>query len=166
MDIVLRAAFIFLFVWLILRGMGKRELSQLNPFELVLLIVMGDLIQQAVTLEDHSVVGAVAIISTLALLTVLTSWISLRSGWFARLFEGEPAPVWKDGAPVERTMRRERIRSEELEAEARKQGIARLDHVHLATLEEDGSISFLRIERDGGEDADAPRGTEPSRPAL
>jgi len=165
MDVILRAAFIFFFVWLILRGMGKRELAQLNPFELVLLIVMGDLIQQAVTLEDHSVVGAMAIISTLALLTLATSWISLRSGWFARLFEGEPAPVWKDGAPVERTMRQERIRFEELEAEARKQGIARLEDVLVATLEDDGTISFLRIERDEDED-DEPRGNEPNRPAA
>jgi len=163
-DIVVRAAFIFLFVWLILRGMGKRELAQLNPFELVLLIVIGDLIQQAVTLEDHSLVGAMAIVSTLGLLTVATSWLSLRSSWFARLFEGEPAPVWKDGRPVEETMRRERIRLEELEAEARKQGIARLEDVHLATLEEDGTISFLRLERDGGRDE--PRGTEPNRPAT
>jgi uncharacterized membrane protein YcaP (DUF421 family) len=166
MDVILRAAFIFFFVWLILRGMGKRELAQLNAFELVLLIVMGDLIQQAVTLEDHSVVGAMAIISTLAILTVGTSWVSLRSGWFARLFEGQAAPVWKDGAPVERTMRQERIRFEELEAEARKQGIARLEDVHVATLEDDGTISFLRIERDEDEDDDEPRGASPNRPAT
>jgi uncharacterized membrane protein YcaP (DUF421 family) len=131
--------------------MGKRELAQLNPFELVLLIVIGDLIQQAVTLEDHSVVGAMAIISTLALLTLLTSWISLRSGRFARIFEGEPTPVFEGGAPVERTMRFERIRYDELVAEARKQGIARLDDVRLAMLEEDGSISFLRFEDEGGQ---------------
>lgn len=146
MEIILRAAVIFVFVWLVLRGVGKRELSQLNPFELVLLIVTGDLIQQAVTLEDHSVVGAAAIISTFALLTVATSWASLRSQWFARLFEGEPAPVWRDGAPVEATMRLERIRYDELVAEARKQGISRMEDVRVATLEEDGTISFLRIE--------------------
>ena len=62
MDVVIRAAVIYAFLWLILRGVGKRELAQLNPFELVLLIVTGDLIQQAVTLEDHSLVGAGIII--------------------------------------------------------------------------------------------------------
>jgi uncharacterized membrane protein YcaP (DUF421 family) len=151
-DIIVRAAVIYALVWLILRGMGKRELSQLNPFELVLLIVIGDLIQQAVTLEDHSVVGALAIVSTLALLTVVTSWVSLRSKRFARLFEGTPAPVWRDGTAVERTMRLERIRYDELVAEARKQGIASMGDVRLATLEEDGSISFLRIDEGGDQE--------------
>jgi uncharacterized membrane protein YcaP (DUF421 family) len=156
MDVVVRAAIIYAFIWLVLRGIGKRELGQMNPFELVLLIVTGDLIQQAVTLEDHSVVGATAIISTFALLTVLTSWLSLRSRRFARVFEGEPAPVWRDGRPVERTMRFERIRHDELVAEARKQGISRLDDVRVATLEEDGTISFLRLDGDEGDQQGPP----------
>ena len=152
MDLVIRSAVIYGFVWLILRGIGKRELGQLNAFELVLLIVTGDLIQQAVTLEDHSLVGAGIILSTLGLLTVLTSWLSLRSRRFARTFEGEPVPVLRDGRPLERTMRFERIRYDELVAEARKQGISRLEDIRVATLEEDGSISFLRLdERDGDE---------------
>ena len=158
MDIVIRAAVIYAFVWLILRGIGKRELAQLNPFELVLLIVTGDLIQQSVTLEDHSLVGAGIIMSTLALLTVFTSWLSLRSKRFARVFEGEPVPVLRNGETVERTMRFERIRHDELVAEARKQGISRLEDVRVATLEEDGSISFLRLddreEEPGGQEAD------------
>lgn len=163
MDVVVRAAIVYAFIWLVLRGIGKRELAQLNPFEVVLLIVTGDLIQQSVTLEDHSVVGAMAIISTFALLTVLTSWSSLRSRRFARIFEGEPAPVWRDGGPVAATMRIERIRSEELVAEARKQGIARLSDVRVATLEEDGSISFLRFEDD--DDLEPGREAD-SRPAT
>jgi uncharacterized membrane protein YcaP (DUF421 family) len=163
-DIILRAAFVFFFVWLVLRGMGKRELSQLNPFELVLLITMGDLVQQSITLEDHSIVGMMAIISTLALLTVFTSWISLRSRRFARFFDGRATPVWRDGEPETRTMRRERIRPEELRAEARKQGISRMEDVRVATLEEDGTISFLRVERDG-EGEERP-GREPNRPGT
>ena len=164
MDLIIRAAFIFIFVWLVLRGMGKRELSQLNAFELVLLITMGDLVQQAITLEDHSITGAVAIISTLGLLTVFTSWVSLRSRRFARFFEGAAVPVWRDGAPVERAMRQERIRHEELVAEARKQGIARMADIHLATVEEDGTISFLRVEK--GDDADDQPGQPPNRPGT
>jgi len=156
MELVIRAAVLFAFLWLVLRAMGKRELAQLNPFELVLLIVLGDLVQQAVTLEDHSLVGAGVIVSTLALLTVFTSWLSLRSQWFARLFEGVPTPVWRDGKPVERTMRMERIRMDELVAEARKQGISDMEDVYLATLEEDGTISFLRVEGDTGEGGQDP----------
>ena len=163
MDLIFRAAFIFIFIWLVLRGMGNRELSQLNAFELVLLITMGDLVQQAITLEDHSIAGAMAIISTLGLLTVFTSWVSLRSRRFARFFEGAAVPVWRDGAPVERAMRQERIRHEELVAEARKQGIARMEDVHLATVEEDGTISFLRMEKD--DDDDQP-GQPPNRPGT
>jgi uncharacterized membrane protein YcaP (DUF421 family) len=164
MDVAVRAAVIYAFIWLVLRGMGKRELGQLNPFELVLLIVTGDLVQQAVTLEDHSLVGAGVIISTLALLTVFTSWLSLRSRRFARVFEGEPSPVLVDGRQVERTMRFERIRYDELVAEARKQGISRLEDVRVATLEEDGTISFLRLDdRGGGEPEGQP---EENRPAT
>lgn len=155
MDLILRAAFLFAFLWLVLRAMGKRELAQMHPFELVLLITMGDLVQQSVTLEDHSLVGAVAIISTIALLTVGASWLTFRSDLFARIFEGKPSALWRDGAPVPQTMRRERVRLDEIAAEARKQGISSLDHVAVATLEEDGSISFLRTERDGDEQAGA-----------
>lgn len=156
MELVIRAAVLFAFLWLVLRAMGKRELAQLNPFELVLLIVLGDLVQQAVTLEDHSLFGSGVIVSTLALLTVFTSWLTLRSKRFAHIFEGIPTPVWRDGRPVERTMRMERIRMDELEAEARKQGIADMEDVYLATLEEDGTISFLRVERDAGDEGQDP----------
>jgi uncharacterized membrane protein YcaP (DUF421 family) len=155
-DLVIRAAVMFAFLWLVLRAMGKRELAQLNPFELVLLIVLGDLVQQAVTLEDHSLVGAAIIVATISLLTVFTSWLSLRWKRFAHLFEGVPTPVWKDGAPVERTMRMERIRMDELVAEARKQGISRMEDVRVATLEEDGTISFLRLD-----DEDTNQGSDP-----
>jgi len=147
-DLIVRAAVMFLFLWVVLRAMGKRELSQLNAFELVLLIVMGDLVQQAVTLEDHSMVGAFMIISTIALLTVGASWLTFRSDRFARAFEGVPTPVWREGGPVRETMRRERVRLDEIEAEARKQGISKLADVYVATLEKDGTISFLRIEDD------------------
>jgi uncharacterized membrane protein YcaP (DUF421 family) len=119
-------------------------------------------VQQAITLEDHSIVGAMAIISTLALLTVFTSWISLRSRRFARLFEGRAVPV-AGRRPEARTMRLERIRPEELRAEARKQGISRIEDIRVATLEEDGTISFLRVE-DGDEDEQ--RGREPNRPGT
>jgi uncharacterized membrane protein YcaP (DUF421 family) len=161
MEIVVRAAVIYVVIWFVLRAIGKRELAQLNPFELVLLIVTGDLIQQSVTLEDHSLVGAMLIISTIALLTVLTSWLSLRSKRFARTFEGEPTPVFRDGRPVERTMRFERIRHDELVAEARKQAIAKLDDVRVATLDEDGSLSVLRLDGDEEEGQ-----TEDNRPAT
>src|SRR5262245_32588028 len=66
-------------------GRSKRELTQLNPFELVLLMVLGDLVQQGVTQEDHSLIGAIVVVSTLALLTVLTSWIAFRSTRFAHV---------------------------------------------------------------------------------
>jgi uncharacterized membrane protein YcaP (DUF421 family) len=158
-ELVIRSAILFAFLWLMLRAMGKRELAQLNPFELVLLIVLGDMVQQAVTLEDHSLIGAGMVVSTLALLTVGTSWLSFRWRWFARLFEGVPTPIWRDGGPVERTLRQERIRMDELVAEARKQGIADMDEVYLATLEEDGTISFLKVDGSSGEEGQDPSDT-------
>jgi uncharacterized membrane protein YcaP (DUF421 family) len=78
MDIVIRAAVIFFVVFLITRNVGRRELSMSEPFDLILLVVLGDLVQQGVTQSDSSLTGTVLAISTFALLTVLVSFISFR----------------------------------------------------------------------------------------
>ena len=90
MDIVARAAFMFVFLYVLLRIMGKRELGQLTPFELVVMIVLGDLMQQGVTHNDTSLTGAVLAISTFAFLAVAMSWISYLSPRAEKLLDGEP----------------------------------------------------------------------------
>src|SRR5205085_9331799 len=90
MDIVLRATFLYAFVILLVRVIGRRELSSMTPFDLILLIVLGDAIQQGLTQDDYSVTGAVLAISTIATLQVFTSYLSFRSRKARKLFQGEP----------------------------------------------------------------------------
>ena len=90
MEIVIRAAVMFAFLWLVTRAVGKRELGQLSALELVLLVSMGDLVQQSITQEDHSLSGGVMTIGTFALLSVLLSWLSWRFPRSRTVLEGRP----------------------------------------------------------------------------
>jgi uncharacterized membrane protein YcaP (DUF421 family) len=144
MDLVLRALIILGFVFLVTRAVGKRELSTLEPFDIILLVVIGDLIQQGITQNDESVTGAVIVVSTVALMTVGLSYINLRLPRLRPVLEGEPVILVAHGQPINANMLRERITSEDLLAQARLQSIASLDEVEWAVLETSGQISFLK----------------------
>jgi uncharacterized membrane protein YcaP (DUF421 family) len=143
MDLVIRAAVVFFFVFLLTRITGRRELSQLEPFDVILLVVVGDLVQQGVTQSDYSVTGALTVISTIGVLSVFVSWISFRFKSVRRVTEGEPVVLVHDGRPIERNMRRERITIEDIEEEARQAQITSIRDLRLAILENDGRISFI-----------------------
>lgn len=143
MDIVLRATAIFVFVFVLMRLMGRRELSRLEPFDLIVVIVIGDLVQQGVTQQDYSVTGAVLAVGTIALFAVLVSWLSFRFPRLRPALDGRPIVVVEDGKPLESNLRRERITVEELAAQARLSGIASLADVRWAVLETGGVISFI-----------------------
>ena len=143
MDIVVRAVCAFLFVLIVTRVMGRRELSSLEPFDLILLIVLGDLIQQGVTQSDYSFTGLVLAGGTFTLLTVAVSYLVFRFRRVRPLFEPEPLILVENGKVIERNLRRERLTTEELAAEARLQQIAALTDVRWAVLETSGKISFI-----------------------
>jgi uncharacterized membrane protein YcaP (DUF421 family) len=143
MDIALRAAFAFGFLFLLTRVVGRRELTSLEPFDLVLLIVVGDLVQQGITQSDYSLTGLVIAVSVMALLTVLVSWASYRFPRLRPVLDGEPLVIMRDGKPVEQNLKRERVTLAEVEAEARVQQIASLSDIRWAVLETNGQISFL-----------------------
>ena len=105
MDVVFRAITLFLFIWLVTRAVGRRELSTLEPFDLILLIVLGDLIQQGVTQNDFSVTGAMLAGGTFALMTVLLSWLGFRFSALQPILEGDPVIVVERGKPVEKNLR-------------------------------------------------------------
>jgi uncharacterized membrane protein YcaP (DUF421 family) len=88
MDLVIRATIVFLFIFLITRIAGRRQLSELEPFDVILLVVLGDLVQQGITQSDESVTGTLIVISTITLLSVALSWISFRSGRVRLVTEG------------------------------------------------------------------------------
>jgi uncharacterized membrane protein YcaP (DUF421 family) len=143
MDIVLRAFFAFVFVILVTRVIGRRELSSLEPFDLILLIVLGDLIQQGVTQSDYSFTGLVLAGGTFALLSVGVSYLVFRFRRVRPLFEPEPLILVEDGKLIERNLRRERLTVEEVAAAARLQQIPSLSEVRWAVLETGGKISFI-----------------------
>ena len=143
MDLVFRAAIGFLFVLFLTRVVGRRELSSLEPFDLIMLVMIGDLVQQGITQNDFSVTGMVLVGGTIGLLTVAVSYTSFRFPRLRPILDGEPVIVLEDGKPIDRNLRRNRITREELAAAARQEGIASLDDVRWAVLETSGGISFI-----------------------
>ncbi len=143
MDIAVRAVVLFVFVNLLMRVIGRRELSSLEPFDLILLVVLGDAIQQGLTQDDYSVTGAVIVISAIASLSVLTSYLNFRVPWMRRVLDGDPIVILQDGKVIEENLRRERITAEELAEQARGQQIASLEDVKWAVFEPSGKISFI-----------------------
>ena len=146
MDIVYRAAVIYCFLWFVTRAIGKRELGSMSAFELVLLVTMGDLVQQGTTQEDFSVTGAMLAISTFALLMVLFAWVSFRFKKVRPLLEGMPVVVVQDGRMRKEVMRYERLDEDELMEGMREQGIDDLSKVKYGVLEPDGTYSFFTQE--------------------
>ena len=143
MDLVLRTTYVFFLILVMTRAVGRRELSSLEPFDMILLIVIGDLIQQGVTQSDYSLTGATTVIATLALLTVVTAYMSFRFARLRPLLEGDPVVIVSDGEVLHRNLRKQRMTVEELESEARLQQISSLDDVRFAVLEANGKLSFL-----------------------
>lgn len=144
MDIVLRAIVLYLFILLLTRAVGRRELSTLEPFDLILLVTIGDLVQQGVTQNDFSVTGSLLAVGTIGVLTVVFSYLPWRFRVLRPVLEGVPTIVVQDGDIVERNLRRHRLTQEEVAAAARVQQIATLAQVRWAVLETNGQLSFIK----------------------
>ena len=157
MEIVIRAAVIFVVIFVLLRAMGRRELSEVTAFELVILVVIGDVVQQGVTQEDMSVTGAILAISTMGLLAVGASIITARFAPARPVLEGTPVVILRDGQMFMEAMRQERITPDEVREEARKRGIRDLSVVEWLIVETDGKFSFITADdasSDDGPDAE------------
>ena len=144
MDIVLRAFFAFLFVFLVTRLIGRRELRSLEPFDLILLVVVGDLMQQGITQSDMSFTGAVLATGTFAVMVMAVSYVGFRFRRVQPLLEPQPMIVVQDGQVIEPNLRRERMTVDELLAEARQQQIGSLADIRWAVLESSGKVSFIK----------------------
>lgn len=144
MDIVLRGVAVYAFLYLLMRVVGRRELSTLQPFDLILLIILGDSVQQGLTQDDYSLTGAFLAIATIATLQVATSWVSWRFPRARPVLDGEPIVIVEDGQAIERNLKRERLALEEVMEEARLQQISSLDEIKWAVLETSGNISFVK----------------------
>lgn len=143
MDLVVRAAIGFLFVLFLTRVVGRRELGSMQPFDLILLVMIGDLVQQGITQNDFSVTGMLLVGGTVGILTVVVSYTSFKFPRVRPLIDGEPVIVVENGEPIERNLARNRITLDELAAAARQAQIASLSEVRWAVLETSGRISFI-----------------------
>lgn len=144
MEIVIRIACVFLLLTLAFRALGKRELSQLSPFELVMLLLVAEIVAPALTAVDESLTGALFGAATLLLLTFLHSVATYRFRWFRSMAEAPPSLMVRHGRIDERLMHMERIRPDEIFSEMHKAGMERLDQVRWGFLEPDGKMSFVR----------------------
>ena len=144
MEIVLRATAIYVFLWVVARGVGKRELSEMTAFELILLVTMGDLIQQGATQEDMSITGAMLAVGTLAFWILVFAYLSWRFRPLRPALEGVPVVVIREGRPLDQVLRIERVTLDEVCEAARNQGITDLADVEIGVLEPDGKFSFLK----------------------
>jgi uncharacterized membrane protein YcaP (DUF421 family) len=142
-DLALRAIVLFFVVFILTRVIGRRELSSLEPFDLILLIILGDAIQQGLTQDDYSVTGAVIVVSVFAALQVSISYISFRSRRLRPILQGEPIVLVQDGSLIESNLRRERLTAGEIAEAARQEQIASLEDIQWAVLETSGKISFI-----------------------
>lgn len=144
MEIVLRATAVFAFLFLLTRGLSKRTLGDLAPFELLLLVTVGDIVQQGVTQEDMSVTGSILAVSTFAFWASVLVWLTWKSARARKIIDGVPVVLVQDGKPIDANMAAEQMPIEEVEEAARQQGVEHLADVRLAVIEPSGRISIIK----------------------
>ena len=144
MEIVARATITFAVLFLLTRGLKKRALADLAPFELLLLVTIGDIVQQGVTQEDYSLTGSLLVVSTFGFWVTALTWLSWRSDRARKVIEGVPIVLVRDGQPIRAALDLEHMPLAEIEEAARQAGVAHLDDVQLAILEPSGRISIIR----------------------
>src|SRR5919109_4855555 len=140
MDLVARAAFAFVFVFFLTRIIGRRELSSLEPLDLILLVVLGDLIQQGVTQDDYSLTGLILVATTFSLLQVLVSYLHFRVRALRSALDGEPIVLVEDGRLLEGNLKRERLTEDDVLQQALLQQIVSLYVVQWAIFETNGQM--------------------------
>src|SRR5438105_3974885 len=123
MDIVLRALFAYVFIIFLMRVVGRRELSSMEPSDVILLVIIGDLVQNGITQSDYSVTGIVLAAGTIGMMASLTALVTFRSRRLKNVVEGEPIILVEDGEPIEKNLRSERLSLEDLMEQARGQQI-------------------------------------------
>ncbi len=146
LQIVLRTGVIYLLVLIGVRLSGKREVGQMTPFDLTLLLLLSNSVQNAMTGPDTSLAGGAVAACTLLILNYLVAELSGTNRRFRRLIEGQPSLLIHDGKTIESHMAREHVSVDELHRALREHGINSVDQVALAVLEVDGSISCLKYD--------------------
>src|SRR5271169_3836230 len=146
LQIVLRTGVIYLLVLIGVRLSGKREVGQMTPFDLTLLLLLSNSVQNAMTGPDTSLLGGAVAASTLLIVNYLVAQFSGSNRRFRRLVEGEPCLLVHDGKIIDSHMTKERVSMDELHRAMREHGINNVNQIALSVLEVDGSISCLKYD--------------------
>ena len=148
MDIVIRSLVIFIFLWLVIRISGKREVAQLSAFDMILLVTVGDLVSQGVVQEDYSLSAAALAVATFSLAGLALGWSGFRFPPIRPAITGRPRIVVRNGEPILDVLDSERLTVQDIAEAARENGIRRLSDIELCVLETDGGFSFFTHEAD------------------
>jgi len=140
---ILRSVVVYLFLLVAFRLTGKRQVGQLTPFDLVLLLLISNVVQNAVIGNDNSLGGGLLGAATILLLNLLVVEITYRSKRLRRLLEATPTILVHNGKVLHQNLARERVTMEDLLAALRRNGVADIAHVRIAMLEENGGISVI-----------------------
>ncbi|MCU1398706.1 MAG: hypothetical protein JWN62_1815 [Acidimicrobiales bacterium] len=143
MEIVARASIVFWFVFLLTRGLKRRSLGDMAPFEMILLVVLGDIIQQGVMQQDYSVTGAVLALATFGFWISVMTFLTWKSKKARLVLEGVPIVLVSNGKPIDRALAVEHMPLAEVLEAARQQGVDDLAKIRLAVLEVSGRISII-----------------------
>jgi uncharacterized membrane protein YcaP (DUF421 family) len=152
MELVVRTLVVYILLWALIRGTGKRELAELGPFDLVLLVVIGDVVQQAVTQEDMSITGGGIVLATMGVIVITVTALTRRWPRFRNFVEGTPTTVIMRGKVQKEALHVEKLPMAELLEAARAKGIDDLAKVRYAVLEPNGRFSFITEDQSSGDD--------------
>lgn len=143
-EFVIRGAFIYSFLLIILRITGKRQVGQLAPFDLILLLVLSNAVQNAMIGQDTSILGGCVTALSLISMNYVVSWATFKSKWFAAMIEGRPLRLIHDGCIDHKALHSCKLTVHELNAALRAEGVSSLENVHVAMLENTGRISVVQ----------------------
>jgi uncharacterized membrane protein YcaP (DUF421 family) len=146
LQIALRTGVIYFLVLIGIRLSGKREVGQMTPFDLTLLLLLSNSVQNAMTGPDTSLAGGAVAAATLLILNYLVAELAGTNRRFRKLIQGQPSLLIHDGEVIAAHMAREHVTMDALECAVREHGITSYKEVALAVLEVDGSISVLKYE--------------------
>jgi uncharacterized membrane protein YcaP (DUF421 family) len=148
MDPVFRIVFVYLLLMVLFRLMGKRELSEMSPFELVTLLLIPEIFSAALARDDTTLTHATIAVATLLALVFVTSVLTYRFPKLERVVEGEPTVLVRHGRFLRDNLARERVTADEVLAEMHKAGIEEVGEVRWAILEVDGKIAIIKRDPD------------------
>lgn len=144
--VVITSILAYASIVVLLRISGKRTLSKMNAFDLVVTVALGSLLATSILTKDVALIDGVIGFAMLIFLQLVVTWLSVRSKWFSRMIKAKPVLLVYNGNYHEKDMKRERVTKEEILAALRKEGVPSLEEVRAVVLETDSSLTVIKME--------------------